>query len=177
MIGGLGQPREYRAPVYCANDAPRRDNVALKSAQAVPATATISRAFTIHSRLTGVMPPTSPDPVAVVQRQLDAYNARDIEALLAIYAADAELYEHPSKLLATGSASLRERFAARFREPNLHAKLLNRIATAHTVIDHELVTRTFPEGPGTQELTMIYEVNAGRIARAWSILGTKTVHG
>jgi hypothetical protein len=37
-------------------------------------------------------------PEAVVQRQLDAYNARDIDALLAIYAADAQMFEYRCKL-------------------------------------------------------------------------------
>ena len=46
-------------------------------------------------------------PEAVVQRQLDAYNARDIDALIAIYAADAQMFEHPAKLLAKGSTALR----------------------------------------------------------------------
>jgi hypothetical protein len=95
-------------------------------------------------------------------------------ALLAIYADDAELYEHPATLLAKGSAALRERFAVRFREPNLHAALLHRIVAGDTVIDHERVTRTFPEGPGTLELTMIFEVKAGRISRAWTIVGPRT---
>ncbi|HEY8994718.1 MAG TPA: nuclear transport factor 2 family protein [Lacunisphaera sp.] len=117
----------------------------------------------------------SHSPTAVVQRQLDAYNAKDIDALLAVYAEDAELYEHPSTLLAKGSAALRARFAIRFGEPNLHATLLNRIATGSIVIDHERITRSFPEGPGTLELTMIYEVKAGRITRAWTIVGEKTV--
>lgn len=118
---------------------------------------------------------TSPDsPAAVVQRQLDAYNAKDVEALVALYADDAALHEFPATLLAKGTAALRERFAARFREPNLHATLLHRIVAGDTVIDHESVTRTFPEGPGTIELTMIYEVKAGRITRAWTIAGTKT---
>jgi hypothetical protein len=36
----------------------------------------------------------SNNPEAVVQRQLDAYNARDIETLLALYAADAQQFEH-----------------------------------------------------------------------------------
>jgi hypothetical protein len=115
------------------------------------------------------------DPAAVVQRQLDAYNAKDVDTLLAIYADAAELYEHPSTLLARGSAALRERFAVRFKEPNLHAALLNRIVTGDTVIDQEKVTRTFPEGPGTLDLTMIYEVKAGRITRAWTIVGAKTL--
>jgi len=112
---------------------------------------------------------------SVVQHQLDAYNARDIELLLAIYADDAQVFEHPSKLLASGTSELRERFSARFREPNLHAALLKRIVAGSMVIDHEKVTRTFPEGAGELELVMIYEVMNGRIAKAWSILGEKKI--
>ena len=43
------------------------------------------------------------------------------------------------------------------------------------IIDHEKVTRTFPEGAGEIELVMIYEVKNGRIAKAWSIAGEKKV--
>lgn len=114
------------------------------------------------------------DPRAVVQRQLDAYNARDIDALLATYADDAQLFEHPAKLLASGAAQLRERFTARFQEPNLHAQLVGRVVMGSVVLDHEIVTRTFPEGPGTLQVMMIYEVKKGRIAKSWSIAGTKT---
>ena len=115
------------------------------------------------------------DPEAVVQRQLDAFNARDVEALVAVYAPEAELFEHPARLMAGGSAELRERFAARFREPNLHATLLRRIVSGAFVVDYERVTRTFPEGPGEIELVMIYEVRDGAIARAWTIAGPKTI--
>lgn len=114
-------------------------------------------------------------PVEVVQRQLDAYNARDIDALMAVYADDAQLSEHPATLLASGAAALRERFSARFQEPNLHAILLARIALGDTVIDHERVTRTFAEGPGTLDVAMIYEVRQERIVRAWSIAGQKNL--
>jgi hypothetical protein len=117
----------------------------------------------------------SVDPATVVQRQLDAYNARDVDALVATYATDAELFEHPAKSLARGAVALRERFAARLQEPNLHAALQRRIVMGNFVIDHELVTRTFPEGPGTLEVVMIYEVRDGRIANSWSIPGEKTV--
>ena len=68
---------------------------------------------------------------AVVQRQLDAYNARDVDAITATYAEDAQQFEHPATLLATGSAQIRERFAARFQEPNLHARLVQRIVTGN----------------------------------------------
>jgi len=112
-------------------------------------------------------------PQQLIQKQLDAYNARDLEALLKIYADDAQMFEHPAKLLATGSAELRARFMARFKEPNLYAKLSQRIVMGSTVIDHEEVTRTFPEGQGKIELVMIYEVQNEKIAKAWMITGAK----
>ena len=123
-----------------------------------------------------IMNTPSNESEAVVQGQLDAYNARDIEALLAAYADDAEIFEHPAKLLGAGSAQLRERFTARFKEPDLHALLRKRIVMGQVVVDYEEVTRNFPEGKGTLELVMIYEVENGRIAKAWSIAGTKTIH-
>jgi hypothetical protein len=116
-----------------------------------------------------------PDPENVVQRQLEAYNARDVEAILAICAEDAQQFEHPSTLIASGSAQLRKRFSVRFQEPNLRAELLQRIVMGNMVIDHERVTRTFPVGTGTIELIAIYEVHDGKIAKAWFISGKKTV--
>jgi hypothetical protein len=121
-----------------------------------------------------IMKPSN-DPAAVVQRQLDAFNARDLDALLATYAEDAEMFEHPSKLLASGSAAFRERYMARFQEANLHATLLSRTVMGHIVLDHEEVSRTFPEGAGKIRLMMIYEVQRGRIVKAWSIAGAKTL--
>jgi hypothetical protein len=116
-----------------------------------------------------------PDPASIVQRQLDAYNARDVDAILATYAEDAQHFEHPSTLLACGSAQLRERFGARFQEPNLHAQLVQRMVMGNTVIDHEVVTRTFPDGAGTMELVAIYHVHECHIAKAWFISGKKTI--
>lgn len=94
---------------------------------------------------------------------------------MAVYAKDAEQFEHPSKLLASGAAEIRPRFEARFKEPNLHAQLVKRMVCGNTVIDQEIVTRTFPEGAGRIELVAIYEVKNGRIAKAWFISGEKTL--
>jgi hypothetical protein len=118
---------------------------------------------------------SSSTPESVVQRQLDAYNARDVDALVATYAEDAQQFEYPSTLLTSGSAQLRERITARFREPNLHARLIRRIVMGPVVIDHEEVTRTFPEGTGKVELVAIYEVRDGKIATARFISGPKTL--
>lgn len=113
-------------------------------------------------------------PEQVVQRQLEAYNARDLPGLLATYAEDAVLWEHPNQRLASGRDEIAERFQARFKEPNLHATLISRVVVGSKVFDHELVTRTFPEGEGTLEVMMIYEVAAGRISGAWAVVGEKS---
>ena len=115
-------------------------------------------------------------PEVTVQRQLDAFNARDLEALLATYADEAEIHEHPRTLIAAGKAALLERYRARLAEPNLHAHLLYRVVLGKKVIDHERVTRTFPEGEGEIDLLMIYEVENGRIAKAWTIAGERTLY-
>ena len=114
---------------------------------------------------------------ALIQRQLDAYNARDIDALMATYADDVQHFEFPSTLVASGAAQVRERLAVRLQEPNLHAKLLKRIVMGTIVIDHELVTRTFPEGTGTVEMVAMYEVRGDTIAKAWIKAGEKKLDG
>ena len=118
---------------------------------------------------------THPSPESVVQRQLDAYNARDLDAWLATYAEDAQQFEHPAKLVASGHAEMRARTAPRFTEPNLHAKLIQRSVMGQVVIDHEEVTRTFPEGPGRVELVCIYQVRDGKIQTGSFVFGDKTL--
>ena len=118
------------------------------------------------------MAPVLP-PLAVVQAQLDAYNAKDIDALLATYAPDAEQYVLHGERLAQGHAQMRERFLARFAEPDLHARLLSRTVVGAMVVDCELITRNFPEGLGTVEMLCVYEVVNGRIQRASFATGAK----
>jgi hypothetical protein len=83
-----------------------------------------------------------------VRKQLDAYNARDIEAFMACWADDTEISEHPSLLLASGAAEIRERHIARFKEPDLHGHLVHRMVAGKKVIDQEIVTRNLPDGTG-----------------------------
>ncbi|WP_397384022.1 nuclear transport factor 2 family protein [Prosthecobacter sp.] len=118
---------------------------------------------------------TLTSPADLIQRQLDAYNAHDLDALLATYAEDANLFEHPATLLASGHSQLRARFALRFQEPNLHAHLLNRVLIDRFVVDHERVTRTFPDGTGTIDLVATYEVVDGKIINAWFLASPKTL--
>ena len=108
----------------------------------------------------------------VIQKQLNAYNAHDIEGFMALWAEDALYFEHPSTLLASGAEAIRARHVARFQEANLFARLNQRMVLGNKVVDQETVTRTFPEGTGTIDVIVTYEVLNGKVARAWYIFGT-----
>jgi len=105
-------------------------------------------------------------PIAVVEAQLAAFNARDLDALMATYAPDAQQFALHGDMLAQGHDALRARYAIRFAEPDLHARLISRTAIGNMVVDAEIITRNFPEGVGTLEMLCVYEVNDGRIVRA-----------
>ena len=120
------------------------------------------------------MPPhTSPE--VVIQRQLDAYNAKDLERWLSTYAPSAKQYELGGQLLAEGHAQIRARTAQRFNEPDLHAQLIRREVFGNVVVDHEDVTRTFPEGPGCVELVCVYVVENGLIQSASFAFGPPAI--
>jgi hypothetical protein len=49
--------------------------------------------------------------------------------------------------------------------------LITRLSVDNLVIDQEVVTRTFPEGPGEVDVIAIYEVEKGKISKAWFKMG------
>ena len=80
-------------------------------------------------------------PVAVVQRQLEAYNARDLAAFMATYAESIRLYRLPNPAPAFESKAAMAEFYAqhRFNLRDLHAEIVNRMELGNKVIDHERV--------------------------------------
>lgn len=119
--------------------------------------------------------PTFTSPEIVVQRQLDAYNAKNMDAWLSTYAPDAKQFELGGSLLAEGHAQIRARTESRFLEPNLHARLIRRAVMGNVVIDYEDVTRTFPEGAGCIELVCVYVVEQGQIQSASFAFGPQVL--
>lgn len=107
----------------------------------------------------------------IVARQLDAYNAKDIDKFMSCWAKEALVFAHPDVLLASGHGDIRARHVLRFQEPDLFAHLVSRIVMGSRVIDTELVTRNFPEGVGQVDVIGIYEIADGLIARAWFLMG------
>ena len=85
---------------------------------------------------------------AVVQRQIEAYNNKDIDTFMENWADDAQYFEHPAILLADGAVTIRERYLIRFKEPDLFGKLLSRVVLNNRVVDIEIVYRNFAEEAG-----------------------------
>ena len=107
--------------------------------------------------------------VEVVQMQLDAYNAQDLEAFLATYADDAVVESAAGgKTLSAGKASLRERYGALFaRYPRNRARVVERRTEGDgVVLDREVVTGRAPDEPDPWDLGFVrYEVEGGLIRR------------
>ena len=109
-------------------------------------------------------------PEQAAQAQLDAYNARDIEAFAAVYAADVELFTLGSDApFCSGAEQLRERYGPMFaRCENLRCRLVTRIVCGNVAIDEERVTGL---ADGEVHAVAMYEVIGGLIHRAWFVRG------
>eukprot|EP00741_Cyanophora_paradoxa_P013624 tig00020704_g13153.t1 len=102
-------------------------------------------------------------PIAVVQRQVETYNARDIDAFLACFADDALLVNlDDGKVLASGKEEMRPRYVERFKSPELHCDVVGRLAMGDTVVDREII-----RGPlRTAHCLAVYTVRDGVIVKA-----------
>ena len=106
-------------------------------------------------------------PLALVQRQLNAYNARDLEAFLEPYADDVELYDYKTgKLLGKGKESMRKDYAFFKQVPELHCEIKARIVQGNVIIDKEYVTGF--GGPAV-EATAIYHIENNKIRKVYFI--------
>lgn len=104
------------------------------------------------------------NPVEVVQRQVEAYNAQDLDAFCATYAEDCVIADLNGAASQRGQAELRARYGAMFAQyPRNEAHIVRRMALGDVVIDHEHVARS-PTGPYLEAIA-IYTVKNGLIAR------------
>jgi hypothetical protein len=103
-------------------------------------------------------------PLELIEKQFDAYNAQDLDALCATYADNCVIADYHGAALQNGKAEFRGRYEETFAEwPQNKARSVNRIALGDYVIDHEKVARS-PEGPFFDAIC-IYTVKNGLIAR------------
>ncbi|GAA4272170.1 amidohydrolase family protein [Aquimarina gracilis] len=101
-------------------------------------------------------------PEQIVQRQVNAYNARDINAFMATYADDIKIYHFPDKLVLDGKEKMRQQYKSLFeRVPNLYCEIKNRITLDNKVVDREHVRIN----DKNSDLIAIYEINDGKISK------------
>ena len=102
--------------------------------------------------------------VAIAQKQLDAYNAQDLDAYVSYFAEDCVVSGLNGQPTETNRAAIKARYAKAFAQfPQNKAELKNRIAVGNTVVDHERVIRA----PGGEEFEIIaiYSCKDGLISR------------
>jgi hypothetical protein len=107
-------------------------------------------------------------PEEIVQRQVEAYNAHDLDAFASFYSETIQMIRLPANEPAIrNKAELKEFYGAnRFKAANLHAEIVNRIILGNKIIDHERISGLQPD---PFEVVVIYEVNNGLIDRVWSV--------
>lgn len=98
----------------------------------------------------------------LVQRQFDAYNARDLAAFVACYSDNVQVFRPPApQPTLSGKAAFAAFYQTqRFNRPQLHATLVNRMVLVHTVIDHERIDGI---GDTPVEMAVVYLVQDGLI--------------
>lgn len=102
------------------------------------------------------------DAETIVQEQLDAYNARDIDAFMDTYSDDIKLYDFPQKLFSEGKQKMSQRYSSLFENtPDLHCEVKNRIVIGNKVIQEEYLTIN----ESNFRAVAIYEVKNGKIVK------------
>lgn len=113
--------------------------------------------------------PKNLSPAGTVERQLELFNAHDLEGFLALFADDVEVSEIPGTSAPTGKARLRELYAERFKaNPDLHASAKAQMLSGSFVIQKEVIKGRAGKGDPIETL-VIYQVKAGKIVKMWGL--------
>ena len=135
----------------------RRSTVIGMASDAAAATAGVGNSAADQSRAGTVA------AEAVVQKQLEAYNARDIDAFMALMAEDCVAKDAVTgAVMAQGTQQLRQRYESRFKT-DVHSELLGRLCLGDVVVDREFITG-LPDGAAADCLAT-YHCKDGKIVR------------
>ncbi|MFC5452339.1 nuclear transport factor 2 family protein [Paenibacillus aestuarii] len=103
---------------------------------------------------------------SVVQRQLQAYNEKNIDLFMACYSENIQIYDFPNTLTMEGQEAMRARYQTLFETyPHMEATVDKRIFHGKYVIDHEQITGRI-EG-AIVEAVAVYEIEDDIIIKVW----------
>ena len=90
--------------------------------------------------------------IEIAQKQLDAYNAQDLDNYVSFFAEDCIVSNLNGTPTETSRDAIKARYAKAFAAfPQNKAELKNRMVVGNTVVDHELVIRA----PGGEQFEII----------------------
>ncbi|MEW5301114.1 MAG: hypothetical protein WDW36_003994 [Sanguina aurantia] len=99
-----------------------------------------------------------------IQRQLETYNAHDIDAFMALMSEDVVAVDGiTGAVIASGVVALRPRYEARFASRSVHCELLGRLVLGQVVVDREVISG-LPDG-GIADCLATYLVQDSKIKR------------
>lgn len=100
-----------------------------------------------------------------VQHQLDAYNARDLEAFMEAYTPDVRVEDGEGNELMDGAEAMRAFYGDLFeKSSDLHCEVVDRTRVGNWVIDEEQVEGIVADGfPEKAHAVVAYRVSDGRV--------------
>ncbi len=106
--------------------------------------------------------PTGED---VVQTQVDAYNARDLNRFVQCFSSDAVVLDGEGNQMAEGHQGIRRLYAPQFdSSPNLHCEIKKQIIVGQYVVNEEHVIGLHGH-PSVLRGVAVYHVSDGKIVR------------
>lgn len=107
-------------------------------------------------------------PVRVAERQIEAFNRKDLDGMMALFAESATMAEFPSgRVIAATKGAIRERFASLLASPTVPVIAVDpRVVQGAFVFELE----KWDAKPGERNQAIwMYEIRGGLILRAWTV--------
>ena len=152
-------------------DAGKKADMILLNANPLDSLENLQKIFLVVNKGNIIKPDTliKETPLALVERQLNAYNSRNIDAFLEPFADDVELYNFPETSIGKGKEDMRKTYSVFFNKAtNLHCEITKRIVLGNTVIDSESVTG-IGNGKKPFECIAIYKIENNKIKKVYFI--------
>ncbi|GIL64568.1 hypothetical protein Vafri_18465 [Volvox africanus] len=105
------------------------------------------------------------EAAAIVQRQLELYNARQVDSFMELFTDDVVVLDGiTGAVIASSKEELRPRYVERFKSP-VHCELLGRLVLGDVVVDREIITGLPNGGVADCMATYVCDVAADKIKR------------
>jgi hypothetical protein len=108
----------------------------------------------------------------LIDSQIAAYRARNLDEFLSFYSADAVIRDADGNLLMRGEPAMREFYGPMFRDSDdLHLKIPSRIELGDFVIDEELIDGVNMDGfPPQMHAAVVYRVTDLKISHVTFVM-------